>query len=376
MSVIEQTITIPFNDFTRSYRELKKELLTASTRVLESGNYILGAEVAAFEESYSLFNETKHCIGVANGLDALHIALQCVGVEKGDEVILPSNTYVATVLAVSQAGATPVFVEPNIHTYNIEAESIAEKITSRTKAIVPVHLYGQACRMTEICDLAKTKNIFVIEDNAQAQGASETGKRCGSFGNINATSFYPTKNLGAFGDAGAITTDDDKLALLARSIRNYGSSKKYFNETIGMNSRLDELQAALLSVKLRYLEKWNNRRSEIALQYQKALENVGDIILPEIADNCSSVWHLFVIRTSKRNELMRYLAQHSITTSIHYPVPPYLQKAYSYLGFSKGAFPIADQLADTSLSLPLYPELPDENIEYVIHHIREFFAAL
>ena len=363
---------IPFNDFAKTYSQIKSELNRAIQKVLETGWYILGTEVEKFEKNYSAFNDIQYTVGVANGLDALIIALKTLGIGKGDEVILPSNTYIATVLAVSQVGATPVFVEPNIFTYNIDVKKIEGKITSKTKAILPVHLYGQISEMTTIMDIATKHNIFVIEDNAQSQGAICDGKVSGSFGHVNATSFYPTKNLGAIGDAGALTTESIEYNEIAKTIRNYGSKKKYYNEVVGMNSRLDEIQAAILNVKLTYLADWNKRREWIANKYMKGLVNNSSIILPQLAANCTSVWHLFVIRTSDRDDLQNHLQQNGVATAIHYPVPPHLQQAYEYLGYKKGDFPIAETLADTMLSLPIYPEMEEDQIDYIIRTINEY----
>jgi dTDP-4-amino-4,6-dideoxygalactose transaminase len=362
-----------FNNFKKTFADLGKELQEAVERVLSSGWYILGKEVESFESKYAEFNGTDHCIGVANGLDALHIALKSLGVKKGDEVIVPSNTYVATVLAVSYLEAVPVFVEPNSETYNIDPRLIQEKITSKTRVILPVHLYGQACEMQMICEVAKKNRLYVVEDNAQGHGALCDGKMTGSFGEINATSFYPTKNLGAIGDGGALTTNDMELCLFAKTMRNYGSNKKYYNEMIGLNSRLDEIQAAILSVKLKKLNDWNKRRNKIAEKYYDGLTNIGDLILPKLATNSTSVWHLFVVRTEKRDNLIEYLRHKGVATSIHYPLPPHLQKAYLHLNLRKGEFPIAEKLADTVLSLPIYPEISDAQIEYVIECIDKFY---
>lgn len=295
----------------------------------------------------------------------------CIG--KGDSVIVPSNTYIATWLAVSYVGAEIIPIEPNPKTYNIDPTKIESAIQSNTKAIIPVHLYGQICEMDKIMAIAQKYNLFVIEDNAQAQGTYFKGKISGSWGHINATSFYPGKNLGALGDAGAITTNDEHLAQKAKTIRNYGSQKKYYNEVKGINSRLDELQAAFLKVKLKYLDEWNKERNQIAQWYYDYLNEIDEIILPTIHPDATSNYHLFVIRTPKRNELQEYLHQHQIGTLIHYPVPPHLQEAYKELGYKKGAFPIAEEIADTCLSLPMYPGISKENVEYIAQTIKNFF---
>jgi len=306
-------------------------------------------------------------------LDAIIIALKTLNIGKGDSVIVPSNTYIATWLAVSYVGAEIIPVEPHPKTYNIDPTKIESAIQSNTKVIIPVHLYGQICEMDKIMAIAQKYNLFVIEDNAQAQGTYFKGKISGSWGHINATSFYPGKNLGALGDAGAITTNDEHLAQKAKTIRNYGSQKKYYNEVKGINSRLDELQAAFLKVKLKYLDEWNKERNQIAQWYYDYLKEIDEIILPTIHPDATSNYHLFVIRTPKRNELQEYLHQHQIGTLIHYPVPPHLQEAYKELGYKKGAFPIAEEIADTCLSLPMYPGLSKENVEYIAQTIKNFF---
>jgi dTDP-4-amino-4,6-dideoxygalactose transaminase len=366
---------IPFNSFSYTNKLLKAEIMQAFEQFFDSEYYILGKSVQAFEQRYAELSRVNHCIGLSNGLDALHIALRVLGVGKGDEVIVPSNTYIATVLAVSYVDATPVLVEPDAKTYNLNPEKIAEKITSKTKVIMPVHLYGQACEMGKIMTLAEKYNLWVIEDNAQAHLATYKGKMTGSFGNINGTSFYPTKNLGALGDAGAITTNSEALAQKARLLRNYGSEKRYYNEVIGMNSRLDENQAAFLNVKLNYLAEWTEQRQRIAAFYQENLANTGDLVLPTTAKDCSHVYHLYIIKTEKRDELQNYLSQHGIGTLIHYPIPPHLQEAYKYLNYTKGDFPIAENLAATCLSLPLYVGLQENKLQYIAETIQHFFHA-
>lgn len=364
---------VPFNDFIATHQAIGSEIEAAALRVLQSGWFVLGKEVEEFERQYAAFNKVPHCVGVANGLDALYISLKALGIQPGDEVIVPSNTYIATVLAISYVGATPVFVEPDENTYNINPGLIEKSITPRTRAIIPVHLYGQICEMDSICAIAEKYNLSIVEDNAQSQGSACNGRLAGTFGHINATSFYPTKNLGAIGDAGAITTNNNQLAQFARTFRNYGSQKKYYNEIVGANSRLDELQAAILLAKLNHLQKWNERRAYIANYYTKNLTGVGDLILPQLADGCTSVWHLYVVQTNKREQLIQHLQTHNIATSIHYPVPPHLQQAYSHLGYKKGDFPIAEKLAEKVLSLPVYPEMTDEQCAYVCDKTIAFF---
>lgn len=363
---------IPFLSFQSVNKQIKQEILSSFEHFFDTAWYVLGENVKRFEKEYAGFNQVEHCIGVSNGLDALHIALRALGIRSGDEVIVPSNTYIATALAVSYVGATPVFVEPDIKTYNIDPAKIEAAITAKTKAIIPVHLYGQACEMDKIETIAKKHNLFIIEDNAQSQGASFNGKLTGSWGHINGTSFYPGKNLGALGDAGAVTTNDSVLARKAAILRNYGSEKKYYNEIIGYNMRLDECQAGFLSVKLKYLNEWTRQRQEIAGWYNEALKGMSDVILPEIAEGATHVYHLYVIRTKKRNALQKYLADNGVGTLIHYPVPPHLQGAYQYLGFKKGDFPISERLANTCLSLPMWPGLTKEEVNKIAEIISSF----
>lgn len=365
---------IPFLNFSPMHSAIREEMQEAFSRVYDSNWFVLGKEVEQFENAYALFNQVKHTVGLSNGLDALHLALKTCDVGVGDEVIVPSNTYIATVMAVSYVGATPVFVEPNGETYNIDPNCIEQAITSKTKAIMPVHLYGQACEMSAIMAIAKKYNLYVIEDNAQSQGASFDGKLTGSWGDINGTSFYPGKNLGALGDAGAITTNSDDLAQKVRVFRNYGSQKKYYNEVIGHNMRLDELQAALLGVKLKKLKEWTAERQQIASWYDEALKELDGITLPKIANEATHVYHLYVIRTDKRDELQKHLQDNGVGTLIHYPIPPYLQDAYQALGYKKGHFPIAEKIAETALSLPMWPGMSNEEVIEVSNHAKNFFT--
>ena len=348
----------------------------AFNEVYDSNWFILGNAVEKFEQEYAAFTGVKYCAGVSNCLDGLALALRTLNIGEGDEVIVPSNTYIATVLAVSQVGATPIFSEPNIQTYNIEASNIEEKVSPKTKAIMPVHLYGQSCRMDEIMQLAEKNNLYVIEDNAQSHGSSCKEKLTGSWGHINATSFYPGKNLGALGDAGAITTNNEEWIKKIKMLRNYGSSKKYYNEETGYNMRLDELHAAFLSVKLKHLTVWNTERQRLAALYKLLLKDVEEVILPVTDEICTHVYHLFIIRTKQRDELQQYLQAHQIGTLIHYPLPPHLQKAYSCLGYKKNDFPIAEELADTMLSLPLYPGMIEEQVHEVCDAIKKFFRKI
>lgn len=364
---------IPFLSFDNANAIIKKDIINAFEQFFDKASYILGNEVEKFENAYAKYNQVKHCVGISNGLDALHIALKTLNIGVGDEVIVPSNTYIATALAVSYVGATPVFVEPNINTYNINPSKIEAATTRKTKAIIPVHLYGQCCEMEAIQAIANKHHLYIVEDNAQSQGASYNSRLAGSWGNINGTSFYPGKNLGALGDAGAITTNNEQLAHKATVLRNYGSQKKYYNETIGHNMRLDECQAAFLSVKLKHLADWTAQRQQIANWYNEALENIGDLILPVTAKNATHVYHLYVIRTQKRDALQQHLTQQGIGTLIHYPIPPHLQQAYANLKYKKGDFPIAETIANTCLSLPLWPGMTQTVVQQVAKNIQQFF---
>jgi len=366
-------MNIPFLSFQKMNMQVKAEVLTSFESFFISSRYILGERVEQFEKEYAMFNNTQYCVGVANGLDALIIALKTLNIGKGDEVIVPSNTYIASWLAVSHVGATPVPVEPRIDTFNINIDLIENAITSRTKAIMPVHLYGQCSEMEAIMEIAKKHNLFVVEDNAQSQGATFNGKIAGSFGHINGTSFYPGKNLGAFGDAGAITTNQEDWSTRAALIRNYGSFRKYYNEELGINSRLDEIQAGFLTIKLKYLQEWNKERNVAAQQYLERLLQCQGVTLPLLANGATSVYHLFVIRTGQRDSLQEYLKGKGVGTLIHYPVPPHLQKAYISLSYQKGDFPIAEKMADTCLSLPMFPGLSENEIDYICDAINKFF---
>ncbi|MCD0471052.1 DegT/DnrJ/EryC1/StrS aminotransferase family protein [Flavobacterium sp. JAS] len=366
---------VPFLNFAPVHNAIKLEIQNTFERVYDSNWYIMGKELSEFEEMYSEFNDTNFTIGVSNGLDALHLALIALGIGEGDEIIVPSNTYIATALAASFVGAIPVFVEPNIDTYNINPLNIEKAITSKTKAIMPVHLYGQACEMDEIMRIAKENNLFVIEDNAQAHGATFKGKMTGSWGDANGTSFYPGKNLGALGDGGAVTTNSDTIAKKIKMYRNYGSEIKYENKVIGHNMRLDELQAAFLKLKLNYINSWTDQRKELALLYNEQLVGINEIILPKIHPDSSHVFHLYVIRLEKREKLQKYLNDNGIGTLIHYPIPPHLQKAYAHLGYKKGDFPIAEEIANTSLSLPLWPGMSKDDLLSVTNCIKDFFET-
>jgi dTDP-4-amino-4,6-dideoxygalactose transaminase len=364
---------IPFLSFNKMHDDLKTELNAVFNKVYDSHWYIMGNELKNFEANYAAYSHTKFCSGLANGLDALIISLKTLNIGKGDEVIVPSNTYIATWLAASYVGATPIPVEPRMDTYNIDPDLIEKAITKNTKVIMPVHLYGQACEMDKIMAIAKKHNLYVVEDNAQAQGAFCNNQITGSFGDINATSFYPAKNLGALGDAGAITTNNEALYTMANVIRNYGSEKKYYNQIKGVNSRLDELQAAILNAKLKYLDTWNKERNVIAAKYTERLKGIEGIIIPFTAEGCTTVVHQYVFRTKKRNELQEHLNKNGIGTLIHYPVPAHLQEAYKEYNYKKSDFPIAEEIAETCLSLPIYLGLKDEEIDYIANTIKSFF---
>ena len=355
---------VPFLDLHAAYLELKPEIDAAIARVLDSGWYILGPEVEAFEAEYAAYCEAEHAIGVANGLDALHLALLAMGVGPGDEVIVPSNTYIATWLAVSQCGATPVPVEPVEATYNIDPARIEAAITPATRVILPVHLYGQPADLDPILAIARKHGLRVLEDAAQAHGARYKGRRIGAHGDAVAWSFYPGKNLGALGDGGAVTTNDPELADRIRVLRNYGSRVKYVNEVKGFNSRLDPIQAAVLRVKLRVLDEWNARRQGIAQRYLEGLAGSG-LVLPQVADWAEPVWHLFVVRHPQRDVLVKRLNEAGVGTLIHYPLPPHLQEAYAEMGFGVGAFPVAERMAGEVVSLPMGAQMAAEAVEVI-----------
>lgn len=362
---------VPFLDVGSSYRELKPQIDTAISRVLDSGCYILGTEVNAFEEEWAQYCEAKYAVGLGSGLDALVLALRSLDVGPGDEVIVPSHTYIATWMAVTAVGAIPVPVEPNPKTYNIDPKMIAASITKKTKVFLLVHLYGQPVNIDPIFELANQHGIKIVEDAAQAHGARYKGRRIGSHGHVVCWSFYPGKNLGAFGDAGAITTNDLNLAERISLLRNYGSKKKYFNIEIGMNSRLDPLQAAVLRVKLRFLDKWTERRRVIAKTYNEKLSNSG-LILPNVPEWADPVWHLYVVRTQKRNKLKNHLAELGIETLIHYPIPPHMQDAYKRLSIAPKALSLAKDMSQEVLSLPNGPYLDDEQLIFIISEIIKF----
>ena len=356
---------VPFLELKPTYEELRSEFDAAYHRVMDSGWYLLGSELESFEAAFAGCCEARHCIAVGNGLDALHLILRAYDIGPGDEVIVPTNTFIATWLAVSYAGATPVAVEPDPRTFNLDPSRIESAITKKTKAIMPVHLYGQPADMDPILAIAAKYGLKVIEDNAQAQGARYKGRRTGGLGDAAGNSFYPGKNLGAFSDAGAVTTNDSKLADRVRTLRNYGSKKKYYHDEKGFNSRVDELQAAFLNIKLKRLEEWNRRRQAIAATYLKELRQVPDITLQSVPDWAEPVWHLFVIQCANREALQKRLAEHDVSTLIHYPVPAHLTGAYADGPWKRGAFPIAEKMADSVLSLPIGPHLAPAQLAHV-----------
>jgi dTDP-4-amino-4,6-dideoxygalactose transaminase len=368
-------MNVPFLDLKAPYAELKDELDAAFRRTMESGWFITGAELEAFETEFAEYCGARHCVGVGNGLEALHLALLAMDVGPGDEVVVPSNTYIATWLAVSYTGATPVAAEPDPRTYNLDPASFEAAITQRTKAVIPVHLYGQPADMDPIIEIASRHGIRVLEDAAQAHGARYKGRSAGSLGHAAGFSFYPGKNLGAMGDGGAVTTDDAALADRVRVLRNYGSRVKYYNEAKGFNSRLDELQAAMLRVKLRRLDEWNDRRREAAGRYLRELEGAPDLVLPFVPDYADPVWHLFVVRHPERDGLQQHLSAEGVGTLIHYPVPPHLQQAYAELGFGPDAFPIAEAMAREILSVPMGPHLSDDELDHVVSSVLRFNSA-
>ena len=357
-------MTVPFLDLSAAYQELKSELDGAYRRVMESSWYILGSEVTAFEKEFAQFCGAQHCIGAGNGLDALHLILRGLGIGPGDEVLVPSNTFIATWLAVTHAGATPIAVEPVSATHNMDPARIAKAITARTKAIIPVHLYGQPADMDPILSIAREHGLKVIEDAAQAHGARYHGSRTGVLGCAAAFSFYPGKNLGALGDAGCVVTDDAELAQRIRELGNYGSAQKYHHETVGFNTRLDELQAAFLRAKLAKCDEWNGRRQTIAAHYQTRLKG-ANLVLPQVISSAESVWHLFVIRVQQRDAIAKRLSEQGIATMIHYPIPPSRSGAYASLDLKAGSLPIAETLSREVLSLPISPHISIEAADRV-----------
>jgi len=358
------------NRLDRGFYMYQEEFEKKAIEVLRSGWYILGKEVEAFEKEYAAYIGTKYAVGLGNGLDALYLAFRALGIGAGDEVIVQGNTYIASVMGITMNGATPVFAEPD-EFYNIDASKLEALITKKTKAILVVHLYGQASNMAPVVDLCKKYNLKLVEDCAQSHGAKFNGQMTGTFGDIGCFSFYPSKNLGAFGDAGAITTNDEKIAGDIKMLRNYGSRVRYYNEKVGVNSRLDEMQAGLLRVRLPHMDELIKEKREIAEKYLRELHN-DKLILPTVREGATHVWHQFVIRCEKRDELIKYLKDKGIGTIIHYPVSPHLAECYEYLGHKAGDYPITEKYANTVLSIPMYNGMTAEEQDYVIEALNKF----
>lgn len=364
---------VPFVDLKAQYASLKHEVMPAVESLVESSRFILGPAVTSFERSFADAHRMKHCVGVGSGTDALHIVLLALGIGSGDEVIVPANTFIATAEAVSLTGATPVFADVDPRTYTLDSGSLAKVITPRTKAIIPVHLFGQSASMDEIMHIANRKRIPVLEDACQAHLATYKGQFVGHFGVAAAYSFYPGKNLGAYGEAGAVTTNDDALSDRLRVLRDHGQTQKYHHAVWGLNYRLDALQATVLNVKMPHLPAWNSARREHAARYNELLQGVGDVVTPYERPGSTHVYHLYVIQTAHRDALQQHLQSKGISTGLHYPIPLHLQDAYAHLGWKNGDFPVSEQIATRGLSLPMYAELRDEQINYVCSAIRDFF---
>ena len=369
-------MNIPFLDIGTTYKELKPEIDKAIKDVLRGGWYILGEQVKKFEQEFARYCQVKYCVGVGNGMDALELILRAYGIGPGDEVIVPANTYIATVLVSNIVGAVPIAVEPDLQTYNLDPDKLESAITKKTKAVMPVHLYGQCANIKKIKAICQSHNLLLIEDAAQAHGATHFAKRAGSLGDAAGWSFYPTKNLGAFGDAGAVTTNDKKVADYVIMARNYGSKIKYFNLIKGFNTRLDEIQAAILRVKLRHLNEWNNRRRKIASYYLSHLNqrNNPNFVLPKVEKGNEHIWHVFAIMTKKRGRFMRFLESNGVGSLIHYPVPYYQQKAYSELKKYSNKFPISNQISQEIVSLPMSPQLKKKEVKYVVKIVNNFIT--
>jgi len=366
---------VPFLDLKAQLPQIRAEIEERFSRIMDNTAFVCGREVKEFEETFARLHETKYAVGLSSGTDSNHLGLLCCGIGQADEVILPVNTFIATAEAVSYTGANPVFVDVDEKTFNIDANKIEEKITSRTKAINPVHLFGQPADLAPIKEIAEKYNLIVIEDAAQAHLAEYDGKRVGGHGNAASWSFYPGKNLGAWGEAGAITTNNEEIYLKAKKMRDHGSERKYYHDLIGYNYRMAEIQAAVLNVKMKYIEEWTERRRKNAELYNQLLVDIEQIITPTELEHVKHVYHLYVIRAKKRDELQQFLKENGIYTGLHYPIPLHLTQAYAHLGCRKGEFPVAEKLADEILSLPMYPELSREQIEYVYQKIKTFYKA-
>jgi dTDP-4-amino-4,6-dideoxygalactose transaminase len=375
MEINQAVKEIKFVDLNRQYQSIKTEVDAAMQKVLDKGDYILGGAVKEFEENFAKFCNTKYAVGVDNGTTALELALKTLNVGPGDEVITVANTFIATTLAISAVGATVVLVDAYEDTQLIDVSQIEKAITSKTKAIMPVHLFGQTADMDAIMEIAKKHELYVVEDCSQAHGAKHNGKICGTFGDINCFSLYPGKNLGAYGDAGILVTNNEDHYKKLMMMRNYGSIVKYHHDFLGKNSRLDTLQAAVLNVKLRHLDKWNAKRNENVIKYNELLKGVGDLILPTTKSYNYAVHHLYVCRTKRRDELMKYLNSKGVQCVIHYPIPVHLQKAYADLNKPEGSFPATEKLAKEILSLPMHPDLTQDDIDYVVNTVKEFFNS-
>jgi len=372
---MQTSVSVPFVDLQRQHQDLAPELQAAFSRVFARSSFILGDEVAQFEREFAAFVGAAHAVGVASGLDALRLSLIALGVGEGDEVLVPANTYIATALAVSACGARPVLVDAEERTFGLDPRKTQEAITARTKAIIPVHLYGQPCDIDAIMSIAVRANLFVVEDACQAHGARTTGRACGTVGDAGCFSFYPSKNLGAAGDGGMVVTKRPELAERLKLLRDYGQERKYHHTVKGFNSRLDGLQAAILRTKLPYLDRWNQLRAEHAARYAEALARVSEIRLPATIAAPGHVYHLYVVRARERDGLMKHLGERSIQCGIHYPIPIHLQTAYADLGYSRGSFPLTERLADEIVSLPMYPELNREQVDTVTNAVEEFFRV-
>ncbi len=363
-------MNVKFNVLDRQFQKHQEEYENAAIAVLRSGWYILGNEVKTFEEKFAEYTGSKYCVGLASGLDALWLSFKILGIGPGDEVVVPANTYIASIMGVTINGATPILVEPD-EFYNLDVNAVKGKINSKTKAVLPVHLYGQACQMEALRSLCDEYNLYLVEDCAQSHGALYNGKQTNYYANISCYSFYPSKNLGGFGDSGAIVTNNKEIAEKFRIYRNYGSEKRYYNQVVGANSRLDEMQAGLLRVKLCYIDELNNERKHLAEKYISQINN-DLVVLPKVADKSTSAWHLFVVRVKEREKFTSYLEVCGIETVIHYPIPPHLSEAYSAWGYHEGDFPVTEKYAKTIVSLPLYIGMTDEEQDYVIQKINEF----
>jgi len=368
-------MNIPLVDLQAQYRSIKPEIDAAIQNVIDTSQFILGKAVHDFEEAFAKAHGVKHCIAVGSGTDALHVALWAAGIKEGDEVITVPFTFIATVEAISLLGAKPVFVDIDPKTYTMDPSKVERAITPRTKAILPVHLYGQPAAMDELSEIARRHKLILIEDAAQAHLAKYHGKYVGQFGALTCFSFYPGKNLGAYGEAGAVITDDESLAAKMRKLRDHGQSEKYKHEMWGHNYRMDGFQGAVLGVKLKYLPRWTQRRRQIAGLYRKLLNGVGDLVLPFEAPNVEHVYHLFSVRTKRRSDLQKYLAGKGIATGLHYPIPLHMQPAYLHLGYHKGDFPVSEAVAGDCLSLPVFADLTDEQVGFVADCVKEFYRG-